>query len=279
MRYEWGRAPEAGRWQRAMPVWFISLLVIALASGGGLWLFRQTFVWTPLQRFYLSAYTRSAVASSLGIRTGRYRLLMMESRRGSRLAIDDEVAPVTLPAGKTTFVLSELAHQANSGRLVWRDVVYDHARLHAQLRVWIYADQTLADLARPSLIAVFAVFVAGLFIALPKDARWARSRRHGRRLKGPEFVSARQFNRRTRANGVSFVQMPRLPAKLLGIRSALAIPRAIESSHLLIMGDSGTGKSALIRQLLGQLEDRGDTAIVYDPALEYTPQFFTTRTR
>ena len=40
------------------------------------------------------------------------------------------------------------------------------------------------------------------------------------------------------------------------------------------MGDSGTGKSALIRQILCQLEDRGDTAIVYDPALEYTPQFY-----
>ncbi len=46
------------------------------------------------------------------------------------------------------------------------------------------------------------------------------------------------------------------------------IPRAVESSHLLIMGDWGTGKSALIRQILCQLEARGDTAIVYDPALE-----------
>lgn len=275
MRYEWGRAPEAGRWQRAMPVWLMSLLVLALASGVGLWLFRQTFVWTPLQRFYLSAYTRSAVASSLGIQTGRYRLLMMETRRGSRLAIDDEVAQVTLPTGKRAFVLSELAHQAQSGRLVWRDLVYDHARLHAQLRVWIYSDQALTGLARPSLIAVFVVVIAGLLIAIPKDAQWARSRRHGRRLKGPELFSARQFNRRTRGNGVSFVQMPRLPAKLLGIRPTLRIPRAIESNHLLIMGDSGTGKSALIRQILRQLEDRGDTAIVYDPALEYTSQFYT----
>jgi conjugative relaxase-like TrwC/TraI family protein len=47
MRHEWGRAPEAGRWQRAMPVWFMSLLVLALAGGVGLWLFRQTFIWTP----------------------------------------------------------------------------------------------------------------------------------------------------------------------------------------------------------------------------------------
>jgi type IV secretory pathway TraG/TraD family ATPase VirD4 len=41
------------------------------------------------------------------------------------------------------------------------------------------------------------------------------------------------------------------------------------------MGDSGTGKSALIRQILQQLERRGETAIVYDPALEYTAQFYT----
>jgi membrane protein insertase Oxa1/YidC/SpoIIIJ len=55
MRYEWGRAPEAGKWQRAMPVWFMSVILLALASGIGVWWVRQTFVWTPLQQFYLSA--------------------------------------------------------------------------------------------------------------------------------------------------------------------------------------------------------------------------------
>jgi len=41
-----------------------------------------------------------------------------------------------------------------------------------------------------------------------------------------------------------------------------------------LMGDTGTGKSSLIRQLLLQVQARGETAIIYDPALEYTPQFF-----
>jgi type IV secretory pathway TraG/TraD family ATPase VirD4 len=203
----------------------------------------------------------------------RYRLLLMENRRGSRLAIDEEVVPVSSPTGET-FALSELARQAGSGRLVWRDLVVNHARLHADLEVWIYRNQTLTDLARPSFITILVMVIAGLLIAIPKDVQLSRSRRHGRRLKGPELVSVRLFNRRTRADGISFIQTPRLPAKLLGVRPALAIPRAIESSHLLIMGDSGTGKSALIRQLLRQLEDRGDSAIVYDPALEYTPQFY-----
>jgi type IV secretory pathway TraG/TraD family ATPase VirD4 len=275
MSYEWGRAAEAGKWQRAVPVWFMGVIVLALASGIGVWWVRQMFVWTPLQQFYLSAYTRSAMASSLAIQTGRYRLLLMDNRRGSRLAIDEEVVPISSPTGDTTFGLSQLAQQAGSGHLVWRDLVVSHAGLHADLQVWIYRNQTLTELARPPLITVLVVLIAGLLIAIPKDVQWSRSRRHGRRLKGPELVSVRQFNQRTRADGIAFVQMPHLPAKLLGVQPALAIPRAIESSHLLIMGDSGTGKSALIRQLLRQLENRGDAAIVYDPALEYTPQFYT----
>jgi type IV secretory pathway TraG/TraD family ATPase VirD4 len=253
----------------------MSVMLIAVASGAGTWWVRQTLVWTPLQQFYLSAYARSALASSLAIQSGRYRLLLMENRRGTRLAIDEEVVPVSTLAGETNFALSDLAHQAGSGRLAWRDLVVNHARLNAQLRVYVYADQTLTDLARPSLITAVVVMIAGLLIAIPKDVQWSRSRRHGRRLKGPELVSMRRFNRRTGANGIRFVQVPRAAARLLGIQPVIKIPRAIESSHLLVMGDSGTGKSALIRQLLQQLEARGETAIVYDPALEYAPQFYT----
>jgi Type IV secretion-system coupling protein DNA-binding domain len=40
------------------------------------------------------------------------------------------------------------------------------------------------------------------------------------------------------------------------------------------MGDSGTGKSSLIRQLLLQIRIRGEGAVVYDPALEFLPQFY-----
>ena len=49
MSHEWGRAAEAGKWQRPVPVWFMSVIVIAVASGIAVWLVRQTFVWTPLR--------------------------------------------------------------------------------------------------------------------------------------------------------------------------------------------------------------------------------------
>ena len=89
---------------------------------------------------------------------------------------------------------------------------------------------------------------------------------HGRRLKGPQMVTVKEFNRWSRADGIGFVTTER--------KQMLSIPRAFESSHLMIMGDSGTGKSALLRQVLMQIAERGETAIVYDPALEYTPQFY-----
>jgi type II secretory pathway predicted ATPase ExeA len=49
--------------------------------------------------------------------------------------------------------------------------------------------------------------------------------------------------------------------------------------HFLIVGDSGTGKSAAIRQLLSQVWERNEAAIVYDPAMEYLPQFYKSRRR
>jgi hypothetical protein len=42
----------------------------------------------------------------------------------------------------------------------------------------------------------------------------------------------------------------------------------------MIMGDTGAGKSVLQKRVLTLVSERGETAIVYDPALEYTPQFF-----
>ena len=43
---------------------------------------------------------------------------------------------------------------------------------------------------------------------------------------------------------------------------------------MLLMGDTGSGKSSAIRQLLRQVEDRGETAIVYDPAMDFLGEFY-----
>ena len=269
MSQEWGRAETAGTWPRPKPVWTFALLLVALAVGGAVGAYRYSRVWTPLQRLFLSVYLRSEIASGLAFKSGHYRLLHVVDRKGSRLPLDEEVEPIA-GATEPAFALTAIGQRAGDAGLAWQDRTYAHAPLHDVLREWIYRGQTPTDLVWPALWWTLIVFSVGLIIAIPKDLARARERRHGRRLKGPELVTAAGFNRRTHADGIGFVQKTRL-----GRRQWVRIPRGIESSHLLIMGDSGTGKSALIRQMLCQLEARGDTAIVYDPALEYTPQFYT----
>jgi len=202
-------------------------------------------------------------------------MLNVVDRNGARLALDEEVMAVTTATGEKTFALTDEAMKAGDKRLVFQQVQYDNAKLHEFLGHWIYRDQTFMDFLAPALWGSLGVFCLGLLVAIPKDAVRARERKQGRRLRGPELVTARQFNRRNRSDGISFELTERtLTQKLFGQVPRLRLPLAIERNHILIMGDTGTGKSTLIRRTLIQIEERDETAIVYDPALEYTSEFY-----
>jgi hypothetical protein len=54
----------------------------------------------------------------------------------------------------------------------------------------------------------------------------------------------------------------------------LRIRRDREAHHIQIAGDTGAGKSTLVRDLLFQVEQRGEVAIIFDPDREYIQEFF-----
>src|SRR5258708_8099846 len=169
------------------------------------------------------------------------------------------------------------SHKVGDLKLEWQRAPYDNAKLHEFLGHWIYQDQTLTDLAKPALWGGLGVLLVGLVVAIPKDSARKRIRKHGHRLKGPELVTVRVFNRRNRSDGIGFLQQQNFTQKIFHKKAWLRLPGEIESSHILVMGDSGKGKSALIRQILLQIKHRGETAIVYDPATpaDYVPYFLT----
>jgi Type IV secretion-system coupling protein DNA-binding domain len=276
MKQKWGRPDDAGDFPSDRAAWTIATFFVALLSVLAIASYNYVRVWTPLQRYYLSAYVGTPVAGAIR-KDGSYTLLMVVTRKGTRMALDNEVEPFITDKGESTFTLTQVAMKTGDLKLEWQRARYNNAQLHEFLGHWIYQDQTLNDLAKPALWGGLGVLLVGLVVAIPKDAARKRIRKHGRRLKGPELVTARVFNRRHRWDGIGFLQQQSRTQKMLGTETWLRLPREMESSHFLIVGDTGKGKSAMIRQILLQVEERGETAIVYDPAspADYTPYFFT----
>lgn len=148
--------------------------------------------------------------------------------------------------------------------------VNPQARAEAQaeadtLRTWVYGGRQIWRVVQEPLLVALAVLAGGLVVAVPRDLRRARARRHGRRLKGAALVTAEAFAAAHPANGWGIT--------LTG-GAVLRIPRPAEASHAMITGDSGSGKTTLIKMALCQIRDRGEAAIVVDPKGEFLPLFF-----
>jgi len=111
--------------------------------------------------------------------------------------------------------------------------------------------------------------------------------KHGRRLRGPDLVTTAEFNeklgwrkwlRTYLPDGLAFINENLSWADRTFYNNEthwVRIPRDRETMHFLVVGDTAHGKSATIRQALSQIWERGETAIMYDPALEYLTQFYS----
>jgi len=279
MRTIWGR-DERADWPSSRPVYTIALLICSVLAGTGFGCARYLWVWTPLQRHYLSTYAGTQIAGAIR-QNGWYTLLELVTRKANRLALDSEVVPVMTDNGEKTFALTNEAVKQGALRLEWRRALYDNKKLHAFLSYWIYQDQTLFDLARPALWAMLTVLGVGLWPVIWLEQKRIKELRYGRKLRGPDLMSVAKFNwtqrywLHPRSKGVGFANEDRSAfQRLLGWNKKLYVPRIKENRHFEITGDTASGKTQLIIQQLQQIADRNEIAIVHDPEREYTPRFY-----
>jgi hypothetical protein len=211
----------------------------------------------PLERFYLTTYAAQSLFPEL---TG-----IGKSPAAHRY-------PVAF-AGRVPATETILA--SRHAPLTVRPLTMTPEDFHEWLKTNIYNGRTLAELFRWPLTGSGLCLIFFGFCGIVLDRSSNREARNGKLLRGPRLVSRWAFNRETKGDGLSFptANRPNLVEWILRERS-LRIRRDREAHHIQIAGDTGSGKSTLVRDILYQVEARGETAIVFDPDREYIREFF-----
>jgi hypothetical protein len=269
----WGRK-ETIIWPRHMPIYTYTVaFVVALLTFIAVCV--RIHLASPLERYCLPDYERSsAFGAVMTAHKSTYRLLFVGGPRGTpRPAMNDDVV-----LGKTEDVGGQIIPLALSAdarergySLLFRapERSFVDARFSVYLKGVVYQGAALSAFFQPPILGGAIVFLIVLPIAAFKDVQRQKQLKYGRRLKGPELLTPQQFNKAVKGDGVGF--------KTNDMKPMLRIPSRAEAQHMQIIGDTGAGKSALMFQVLRQVQSRGDAAIVYDPAREFVKRFYDLR--
>jgi hypothetical protein len=193
--------------------------------------------WTFLQQTYLKTYISTG---RTWLKSAPYPILYRVEGKQQRAAVDDDLSDPAVVSGKA--------------KLQWERGVYNNAELARWLETAIYGGESPWSKLWEWIWKVGAlVFGVGFLFSAPRDYQRQRVRKYGRRTKGPELVTAAQFNGANHSDGIGFLTRKRRTLGEFVLRregNMVRVPRERESSHCMMMGDTGAGKSSLIRQIL-----------------------------
>lgn len=269
MTTQWGRK-ETIVWPPHAPIYTYTALLSATIC---LCLFglQQLRSLPTLQHSYITEYLRASVGAQFQ-QSGKYDLIYVSgAKQKPRLALPADFVPghMTLPDGRmidTQFSDLAVAQGFQDFRR-GKPQSYVDASLARWLRGAIYDGKGLVEIFRVALFEGTFVLILFLVFAVRYDVARFKQLKYGRRLRGPILVTPAEFNKTLKGEGIG-IQTDRKG-------TVLKLPLRAEAKHIQIMGDTGTGKSTLLMQMLQQIEHRGESAIVYDPAGEFTERFYS----
>lgn len=266
----WGRK-ETIVWPPHKPIYTLGAFFLGLIATGFFVYFRFVFVLSPLQRFYVPTYIKAVATASIPFDL-KYRMLVMSNAKHHvwyARAVDVKPGSTAQQKGKP--IPLQLSDSARQKGMVWlycsAPLALSGAGVEQYLRRQVYGGQTLFDMFGLQLVFGGIFFLVQLPWSIPKDIRRWKEMKYGRRLKGPVLVSPKQFNKAVRGTGIGI--------KVDQNRDLLRVPERAEDQHFEIIGDTGSGKTTIIIQMLRQIQTRGHSAIIYDPACEFIERFYS----
>jgi hypothetical protein len=266
----WGRK-ETIVWPPHKPIYTLGALFLGLIATGFFVYFRFIFVLSPLQQFYLPAYIKTAATASIPTHTKYRMLLMSDAKHRAWYARDIDVEPGSTPQLPGKPIPLQLSDSARQRGIIFlyrsAPMVLSGIGVQQYLRQQVYDGQTLLGMFGEQLVFGGIFFLLQLPWSISKDIRRWKEMKYGRRLKGPILVSPRQFNKAVHGTGIGI--------KVDQSRDLLRVPERAEDQHFEIIGDTGSGKTTIIMQMLRQIQARRHSAIIYDPACEFIERFYS----
>jgi type IV secretory pathway TraG/TraD family ATPase VirD4 len=266
---QWGRK-ETIIFPPHPPIYTYGAIFLAFVLTGCFVYARFNYGQTPLQQFYTPIYARTAAGAALN-KKDKYQLLYVgDGIRAGLLAAEADVQTGTTPApgGKQIPLALSRAAEARGLRALYRgpEQTYLDAPLHEYLKSAVFAGDQLRDIYKLPFLFGFLSLLAQLPFSVRKDIARRKQMKYGRLLKGPVMLTPREFNKTVQGDGIGF--------KTTEAKEMMRIPLQSEAQHIELMGDTGAGKTSLIMQILRQIQSRGHSAIVYDPACEFIQRFY-----
>lgn len=155
-----------------------------------------------------------------------------------------------IPTNGTRYSMAELADWLNSDQMYRRPFTF---------WFWHYALCT-------SFIPI-GIVAAGVFWRL-------RHMVNVEHLRGLQLLTPRQHDRQLNGGWVQRTYR-KATGEPDGVKlGSITLPRRLEFEHIVITGNTGAGKTTIDRDLLYQIQDRGETAILNDPECEFVQEFF-----
>jgi hypothetical protein len=263
---EWGRKEYSKKWPSRTPVWTWIAILSTLFFFAAMLTLEYEQSWTVAERLYLSDYLKSGALGKVSATSAsNYKLLEAVVGKGQRLLMDDEIEQIPSLDGRPGYRLTEEGVKNGIVRLTWVTGTFNDRGLHRVMGEAVYSNIGSWEFYQKPLWATVAFFCLALFLAVPKDRARRMLYKHGRRLRGPELVTTAEFNEKLGRSKMMRVQLPDGVSFInedIGwwdktfhkdLSRWARVPRDREAMHFLIVGDSGTGKSAAIRQLLSQI--------------------------
>ena len=268
---QWGRK-ETVIWPPHGPINTYGALFVSVAAGGLFIYLHFAFGLTPLQQYYLPYYTRATLSGDFR-KADKYQLLLVvnNAETRSRIARNRTSCRAQPRNTKASQFRSQISPQglADGYQFLLRQRKVSLPKQGAQTRTSrprFTAAKVCLVCSRRRCFLAWRRCLLLLPFSIGQDIKRRKQMKYGRRLRGPERLTPKEFNQRVRGEGIGI--------KTDHMKDLLRIPAKAEAQHIQVIGDTGAGKTTIILQMLRQIRGRGDSAIVYDPALEFTSRFY-----